>query len=323
MRGFSRGQWQGSASRSHMWPFPFMLFFSALPLHFPSARVSSCSGLLQLPAFMENEHTVTYQTKVTVCNLRVCVCMKNGVVSDHGERLGWLLLEWSGLTVPRLRFELILLTASAIRAHFQDQYLWSLKHSVEKHHKTAQTGESAYSRTLTGLLLHSAHTTCFPFVPEIIERRTLAPLTQTLLPANFVLIPEENKQPHNSYCHPHFRAVLSLWLSTSHFVGVTTSDDCFAKSHHANGIWSHFAELSVPSGVNTVPRYLHTSTSPVTRTPLNKFKSIVISANGLIWAWINGHGSPRNIDCNLEVRAVPLRKSRLRSDEQTVALHKL
>lgn len=125
----------------------------ALPLYFLWIHVSSCSRLLLLlQAFKENKHTVTYQTKVSMCwwNMLACVCIENGVVSNHRERSAWRAIRYDWC----LQYELTHMTAD--RAHARDQYCQSpkleQKHSL-KLPKQVSVGEHCVLQ-LTSNILH-------------------------------------------------------------------------------------------------------------------------------------------------------------------------
>lgn len=139
-----------------MWPFSLMFSSPALPLYFLWICVSSCSRqlLLRLQAFIENKHTVTYQTKVSMCwwNMLACVCVENGVVSNRRERSAWRAARYDWC----LQYELMHMTASADRAHARDQYCQSLK--LEQKHslklpKQDSVGEHCVLQ-LTSNILH-------------------------------------------------------------------------------------------------------------------------------------------------------------------------
>lgn len=67
--------------------FSFPFFPSrAFPLSFTRIHPFSCCRLLLLQTSMENEISVTYQTKVSMCRR---VCMENRVVSNQWERSAW------------------------------------------------------------------------------------------------------------------------------------------------------------------------------------------------------------------------------------------
>lgn len=68
-------------------PFSFPFFPSrAFPLPFTWIQAFSCSRLLLLQTSVENEISVTYQTKVSTCRR---VCMENRVMSNQWERSAW------------------------------------------------------------------------------------------------------------------------------------------------------------------------------------------------------------------------------------------
>lgn len=82
--------------------------FFVLPLSYPLFPLNSCFLLFLTVAatgfygkwahcYISNKGQYVLVEYMCVC-VHVCVCMENGVMSNHRERSLWRVLEWSGMT---------------------------------------------------------------------------------------------------------------------------------------------------------------------------------------------------------------------------------